>query len=166
LGYASDRLVLHSKKGCLPTMGKRKRRKTTPVVQEAPESSAFVLMLREVGDKIRPQSGSVLMVLAFAHLLVGLAFLGVVANHYSATDTAVFGVEVPDDEAQRVDASSSPVSPTASGLFGLFNVVVWGFLFFRRRDMDAREIRLLAMLLGPGTVMAITVIALAVAHRG
>jgi len=44
-------------------MSKRKRKKAKPVVQKTPESSAFWMMLKEVGVKIRPKSGNVLMVL-------------------------------------------------------------------------------------------------------
>ena len=98
-------------------MGKRKRKQTTQVVHEHPTSSPFWMLLKEVGAKIRPRSGNVLMVLTFAHLLIGLAFLGIVASHYSASDSAAFGMEVSEAEAQRrasIDTSRSPVSSTAT----------------------------------------------------
>ena len=125
------------------------------------------MLLKEVGAKIRPRSGNVLMVLTFAHLLIGLAFLGIVASHYSASDSAAFGMEVSEAEAQRrasIDTSRSPVSSTATTVFALFSAAVWAFLFFRRKRMEGREIRFIAMLLGPGTVMAIVNVALLVTH--
>ena len=138
---------------------KHKRPKKTAETKHRSDSSPFLRLVYECWETILKNRETVLLVVVILHLLFFLVFVAALISARGPAPSTVFGQSpaplMPGVKTTEKAPTTKPISPTSAWTYSISTVLLWGWLIASFRRLSGRQGRVMAMLLIPGTLMAI-----------
>jgi hypothetical protein len=141
-------------------MGKRRPKKQGSTRSRSSRRPSLArATVRAAAGAWRTHADSVLLVLAITHVFVFLVFLGLLGGAFILQPPSQpFGAaphERRETKAPGQEDTDRSLSPASVIGYGLYSSLLWGAAWRRRRAIGRRMLRLIAMILTPGTVFII-----------